>query len=299
MTKLIGRRAWSVAGGAALVLATWAGADVAAAAAAPAPAVVRAAHFSPTTPGVDVYLGPFSGGGSKLWLSGVSYGAVSPYQTLRPGLYTVAMRVHGAPSSTKPALSWTLNAAAGQAYTVAGVGAGSSVRGLVLHDSLAAPPAGSGRIRVVQAASRAPRVTVAATHGPVIARNAAFASTTGYTTVPAGRWAVTATAAGSALAATATLTLGSGTVASVLVLDAKGHGITIRAVVDATRAGTVPRGPVPAGGGGTARLDLDGAPAALPFGLAALLLLATTSGLLWFARRRPGGEGRAPVRALG
>ncbi|MGI8879440.1 MAG: DUF4397 domain-containing protein [Jatrophihabitans sp.] len=268
-----------------LALATWGGIGIGSANAAEPNAVVRAAHFSPTTPGVDVYLGPFSGGGSKLWLSGVSYGAVSPYQSLKPGLYTVAMRVHGAPSSTPPTLSWTLNAAAGQAYTVAGVGAGSSVRGLVLHDSLTAPPAGSGRIRVVQAASRAPQVTVVAARGPVIARDASFATTTSYAIVPAGRWAIKATVSGSSLEASATVDVTSGAISSVLVLDAKGSGITVRAVVDANRAGTVPRGPVPAGGGGTAVPAMGGTPGGLPFGLVALLFLTAAGGLLWTGRR--------------
>lgn len=230
--------------------------------AAPADAVIRAAHFSPTTPGVDVYLSAFRGPSSKVWLSGVSYGAVSPYQRLTPGLYTVSMRPAGAPASTKPVLTWTLDAKSGQAYTVAGVGADTSVRGVVIKDDLSTPPAGKGRVRVIQAASRAPVATVTAQSGPVIARNAAFATTTGYATVPAGTWNLTAVSdQGSPQVKTSTaVAVRAGAVTSVLLLDAKSAGITLRTVLDSSAAGTLPKGSVPAGAGGTARIVLDRAP---------------------------------------
>lgn len=213
-------------------------------------AVVRAAHFSPTTPGVDVYLSPFSSSTSKLWLSSVKYGTVSPYQRLTPGLYTVALRLHGKSAGSPPALSWTLRAVGGRAYTVAGVGAGSSVKGVVLRDDLSEPKAGTGRVRVIQAASRAPSVTVTAKNGPVVAKDAAFASTTSYSTVPAGSWLLDASAG--SLNAHGTVHVGSRTVTSVLVLDAKGSGITLRTITDSAGAASLPRGPVNAGGGGTA-----------------------------------------------
>lgn len=249
-------------------------------------AVIRAAHFSPTTPGVDVYLNAFSGQDAKQWLSGVAYGAVSPYQRLRSGVYTIAMRLHGAASTTKPALTWTLNAKPGEAYTVAGVGAGAAVKGIVIHDDLSAPPAGSGRVRVIQAASRAPVASVIAKSGPVIARNAAFATTTAYATVPAGRWTVEASGGQPPLQASAAITVAAGTISSVLLLDAKTSGITVRTVVDSAAAGSVPSGSVPAGGGGTAApvSGSDRPGVAVVLGTAALAL--TLAGGAWAARRR-------------
>jgi hypothetical protein len=89
-------------------------------AASEATAYLRAAHFSPETPGVDVYLTSFSGGTTTLWLANVGYGAVSPYRRLTPGVYAVAMRPHGAAASTPPVLKWTLHAEPGAAYTAAG-----------------------------------------------------------------------------------------------------------------------------------------------------------------------------------
>jgi hypothetical protein len=44
----------------------------------------------------------------------------------------------------------------------------------------------------------------------------------------------------------------SGTVSSIVLLDGKAGGLTIRTVTDAAGAANIPAGAVPAGGGGTA-----------------------------------------------
>jgi Domain of unknown function (DUF4397) len=225
-----------------------------AASAAPAPALIRAAHFSPTTPGVDVYLTPFDGGATTTaWLSGVTYGTVSNYETLAPGTYTVSMRLAGASPATKPALSWILDARAGAAYTIAGVGSGQAVRGVVIPDQMTTPKAGDGLVRVIQAASRAPSVNVLATGGTVIADDAQFATVTNYTNVPAGIQHINTTSTSDpALTTTLPNEIKSGQVNSVLVLDAPTGGITTRVLLDAAGASVVPVGAVDAGGGGTA-----------------------------------------------
>jgi hypothetical protein len=238
--------------GAGLVLATGALLGATPVSARTPDAVVRAAHFSPTTPGVDVYLSPFSGEG-KLWLSAVKYGTVSPYFRLTPGLYTVALRLHGHAATEPPAIQWTLDAVGGRAYTVAGVGAGASVKGVVIHDDLSTPSDGTGRVRVIQAASRAPTLTVTATQGDqVVAKDVAFATTSPYSTVNSGDLSLHATATDSSVSATGVVAVKSGTVTSILVLDSQGSGITIRAIVDSSGTANMPRGPVSAGGGGTA-----------------------------------------------
>ena len=255
-----------------------------------ADAVIRAAHFSPTTPGVDVYLGAFTGQTSKQWLSGVAYGAVSPYQRLKPGLYTISMRLHDKARTTKPVLTWTLNAKAGEAYTVAGVGAGTALKGVVIHDDLSAPRKGTGRVRVIQAASRAPVARVVAKSGPVIARDAAFASTTNYATVPAGTWTVEASGGQPKLHTSSAVNVAAGTVSSLLVLDAKTSGITVRTVLDSAATSSTPAGSVPAGGGGMALLSLQSdSPGAAASSLAALLLSVVVSGM-WLLRRRTGSS---------
>ena len=258
--------------GAGLALATGALLGATPASAQTPDAMVRAAHFSPTTPGVDVYLSPFSGEG-KLWLSAVKYGTVSPYFRLTPGLYTVALRLHGHAATEPPALQWTLDAVGGRAYTVAGVGAGTSVKGVVIHDDLSTPSDGTGRVRVIQAASRAPTLTVTATQGnQVVAKDVAFATTSPYSTVKSGDLSLDATATDSSVSTTSTVDVKSATVTSVLVLDAQGSGITIRAIVDSSGTANTPRGPVSAGGGGTAAgMPSLGNDRSVPVGLLAMI----------------------------
>lgn len=280
--------------GAAFILAATAGvatAPSAGAASAPADAVIRGAHFSPTTPGVDVYLGRFDGRRppTKLWLSKVSYGAVSPYQPLTPGLYTVAMRPAGAAATTRPVLSWTLDAKPHAAYTVAGVGAGAAVRGVVVKDNLSAPPAGCGRVRVIQAASRAPVASVTATGGRVITRGVPFASVSSYATLPVGTWTVRARATSDpTVSATGPVTVRNGQVTSILLLDGKSSGITLRTVVDSASVGVMPAHAVPAGGGGTARIVVNDDPgsAITTPALLAGVGLAVLIGALGTRRRR-------------
>jgi hypothetical protein len=224
-----------------------------------ADAIVRGAHFSPDTPGVDVYLTAAAGGSTQLWLSGVGYGDVSPYRRLAAGLYAVSMRAHGASASTPPALSWTLNARAGQAYTAAAVGMNNQLHGIILRDELTPSAPGDGQVRVIQAASRAPQASVVAQNGAVVANSAAFATVTPYTTVLAGTCPIHARSLSTpSLAADASVQIASGSVSSIVLLDGTNGGITIRTVTDAAGAAIVPVGSVPAGGGGTARRPDDG-----------------------------------------
>ena len=272
------------------VLAGLAALAPASANAAGAPALIRAAHFSPDTPGVDVYLTSFAGGKTTLWVPDAQYGGVSNYERVPAGLYVVSMRPHGAAMSTKPVISWNLSVRAGQAYTTAAVGANKALRSIVLHDNLALPPRGDGRVRLVQAASRAPRAEVVAVDGPTVASAAPFATTTGYTTVPAGTWSLTARSASSAAVRTsARVSVASGSVTSVLLLGSPDGGITLRTVLDAAGAGVVPAGAVPAGGGGTATVFTDSGSDGVTGTSLPLLVLGgavAAGGTLTLARRR-------------
>jgi len=257
-------------------------ADPDASAAPAASGMIRAAHFSPDTPGVDIYLTPFSGGSSGLWLPNVGYGAVSDYRAVAAGLYVVAMRAHGAAASTPPIVSWNLNVKSGKAYTAAAIGSNRALKTVVLNDDLSEPSGGTGRVRVIQAASRAPKADIGAASGQSIARNVAFGSTTGYVSLPAGTWILRARAlGGSGFTASGQVSIASGSVTSILLVDAPPGGIAVRSVLDAAGTGTVPVGAVPAGYGGTAagharpRSASSGAVGALAIGLAALLLVTT------------------------
>jgi hypothetical protein len=240
-------------------------------------AMIRGGHFSPDTPGVDVYLTSFAGKTTKLWLSGVGYGDVSGYERLKPGLYAVSMRPHGAAPSTPAALSWTLDARPGAAYTACAVGLNAQLHGIVLHDDLAPAPAGQTRVRVIQAASRASHADVTAIGGPTIARNVAFATSTHYTDVAAGHYTIKASAVGdSSIQASTPVSLQPDTVHTVVVLDSHGSGIAVRVLDDAAGASVPPVGAAPTGGGGTASSDDPDAGwvyGAIPGGVA---VLATT-----------------------
>jgi hypothetical protein len=251
-------------------------------------AMVRAAHFSPDTPGVDVYLKEFSGGNTNLFVPNATYAGVSPYIQVKPGIYLVTMRPHGAAPSTPALLSWTLNAKAGLVYTIAGVGTGAARHGIVLHDELTQPPAGTGKVRVIQAASRAPKADVSAVNGPSLATNVSFTATTPYTQVPAGDWSLQARSVPNpALTTSGTVSIASGSVTSVLLLDGKQGGLAIRTVLDGASAPAPPNGAVPAGGGGMASVISghgSGAPGwSLPITLIALTGLAVLAAV---SRRR-------------
>lgn len=263
---------------------------VAALAATPASAAddgfVRLAHLSPDTPPVDVYLSSQSGAVPARTFPGVGYGVVSDYLRLPAGDYAVAMRPAGAPAAQPPVLTTQVTVAAGAAYTVAGVGRNADLGLRVITDDLRLPPPGAARVRVVQASVRAPVLTVTASGGPTLGDNVAFASTTGYRQVPAGRWTLRLQPAADGAATAVPVTLTDGIVYSLFILDGTA-GLTAELRTDAGRRGTVPAGGVAAGGGGR-----DGArAAAVPLGALTVTLLVVAVGLLTARNRR-----RLPAR---
>ena len=216
-------------------------------------AAVRSAHFSPDTAGVDVYLAPFSGGTTTLFVSNVGYGDISSYQRLDPGVYVVSMRPHDAPADSTPVLTWTLDAKAGAAYTAAAIGKSANLQAVILDDELTPPAAATGRVRIVQAASVAPSVSVVANGGVALADKLAFGSTSGYQTVPAGTWDVRATPdTGGATAVTGSVPVSAGSTSTVVVLDGAGNSLKLTTVTDSAAVAAAPVGSVDAGGGGTA-----------------------------------------------
>ena len=214
-------------------------------------AFLRLAHLSPDTPEVDVYVVSVSDPADTIVLEGVGYGAVSEYQTVSGGTYTISMRPAGAAASTPPVISTTLNTSPGNAYTVAGVGMFDDLGLTVLDDDLTLPPAGQSRVRVVQASASEPELDISVDGGPTLGTDVAFATTTGYTTVPPGNWTLRVDGT-AGLAATLPLTVEAGGVYSVLVLDDSSGGLTVVTRVDAASSGTVPVGSVETGAGGTA-----------------------------------------------
>jgi hypothetical protein len=217
-----------------------------AASASPRSGWVRLAHLSPNTPPADVYLYSFGNPKAMIVLRHVAYGDVSPYERVRSGEYTVAMRGAGAPAGSKPVLSATVDVMPGGAYTVAGMGPASGLRLQVLRDRLTAPK-GKALVRIIQASLRQPRAKVAV-GGRVLARALAFGSFTGYHAVRPG--AVTVRVAGRTERAVVTRDLSAGAVYSVVILDASGH-LAIDCLQEAGSR-VMPVGSAPMGLGGTA-----------------------------------------------
>ena len=184
------RRAPLVAVLAAFLLAL-AGAGTASAQTAPAPTnpsgFVRLGHLAPDVGPVDVYLAPF-GGQEQVVIRKAPYGTLTPYQTLAPGDYTVAMRPAGTPASTTPMLSSRVSVSQGAANTVLVTGRMGALTSAVISDDLTPPPADAARIRLVQGSPSAQNLTVAAVESPTLARDVAYGTATGYADVPQGRW---------------------------------------------------------------------------------------------------------------
>ncbi len=248
---------------------------------------LRLAHLSPNTPAVDVYLYSFGNPNARIVLKHVAYGTVSPYEQVASGEYTVAMRGAGAPASSKPVLSTTVNVAAGAAYTVAGMGPESGLRLQILPDKLVTPP-GRALVRVIQASLDQQQVTVTAA-GKVLAHKLGFSKLTGYRPVPPGAWTVHA--AGESETTSASINLAAGTIYTLVVLDDPGH-LAIDALEDAAGSRVAPSGAPTTGLGGTA--PRPGAPL-LPWvaaGAAGLLLASGGAARLLRKPRRAAAHAR-------
>lgn len=256
----------------ALALAGAAGVAAAPAAAGadatPATATVRMAHLAPGVAPVQVTLISLSGG--TVTLPGTeAYGQSSRYEPLAAGVYTVRARQASAPGAA-PLLTWTIDAKAGEAYTVAAVGSGTGVKGTVLRDDLTPPPVGKGSVRFIQGASAAGRAGLSTIGGAVIASPTDFATATGYAPVPAGTWPLTASSVDHPSVQTqGSVSIAAGSVTSVVLLDQPGGGVRLTTTLDAAGTRATPRKGVHTGAGGTAAAVVGRAPTGLPLGLAA------------------------------
>jgi hypothetical protein len=252
--------------------------------AAAMPGYIRLAHLSPDTPKVDVWVTSFRGAKYSKMLPSVGYGALSDYQRVSPGTYTVAMRAPGASKKSTPILSTNVIVASGKAYTVAGIGRNADINLKILNDDLSRPAPGKARMRVVQASSVAPVVDVTTTTGKAIASNVRFPSTTSYAEVPAQRWTLEATPlAAGVKAAEQAVQVNAGSIYTVLVLDKGTSAVQLTVRTDAAGSATTPVGSVDTGLGGMAHAEDPSLPrGAVPAGLAAALLLA---GVAWTRRR--------------
>jgi Domain of unknown function (DUF4397) len=237
------------------------------------PAYLRLAHLSPDTPTVDVYVNSAADPSRSFEVKGVGYGAVSDYKPLPPDSYVISMRPAGAPATTPPVISTSVDAKPGAAYTVAGTGKSADLGLTVLNDKLDIPPAGKASVRVINAALSTPSADVGPANGPAWASGVKFGTETGYVDCPLGDWNLKVTSGDTSK--TLPLKLEQNSSYTVLLVD-KGNGLEPQLKRDSTGAGTVPTGGVQTGLGGTAGPDpllLGGA--ALAATLVAALVLGS------------------------
>jgi hypothetical protein len=209
---------------------------------------IRLAHLSPNTPPVDVYLYSFGNSHAMIVLKHVAYGTVSPYEKVKAGEYTVAMRGAGAAATSQPVLSTSVQITAGGAFTVAGMGPAKGLRLQVLHDQLTTPP-DKALVRVIQASLRYQKITVMANRR-TLAKQLNFAHVTSYVKTRPGSFDVHVAGMGGKGAAD--ITLAAGTIHTLVVLDASGHNLQIANLEDAAGSGVPPAGGASTGHGGTA-----------------------------------------------
>src|SRR6201987_1365041 len=224
---------------------------------------IRLAHLSPNTPAVDVYLYSFDDSNAMIVLHHVAYGTVSPYESVKAGDYSVAMRAAGASATSQPVLSTSVTIAAGHAYTVAGMGPESGLRLQVMDDALTTPT-GQALVRVIQASLKQQEVKV--TLGSTVLSNSLKFASVSVSALNAG--------AGDA---NSSVTLPAGTVHTLVVLDGA-SGLEVVSLEDASGSGKPPLGGVQTGFGGTAAHG-PGSPVPWLVVIGAGSLLALTGGL--------------------
>jgi len=280
----------------ALVWASTAGAGSAAAQTVPAPSnpsgFVRVGHLAPDVGPVDVYLMSASGGPQKV-LKTSPYGAFTPYQTLTPGFYTVAMRPAGAQASTEPMLSAPVTVDQGKAYTLLATGTAGALKTSLINDDLTKPPTDTSRVRLVQGSTAAPTLTVAAVGGPTLSRDLAYGQATGYANVPQGRWTLKVVKAdgSDAILTAPVVDLPAGSVNSLLVTNAPGGGFAITPVVDSTGIdpAMAPTGGIQTGLGGTATDIVNASGSDVAGEVGAVAVGALMLGVAAASRRRKRG----------
>jgi hypothetical protein len=253
--------------------------------------LLRMTHLSPDTPSVEASIASVSDPGTTVALPAVTYGDISPYQTLPAGTYTVSARAAGADPASPPVLATTVTVAAGTATTIAGVGSFADLRFAVLPDDLTRPPTGQARARVINASASGSALDVSLGATPLV-RGLAFGRDSDYVDVPGGPGMLTVAGAGAPadLPVELPVELAAGSVYTVLVLDRSDGGITVQPALDAAGPGVVPAGGVETGAGGTAG---GGGTPRVPLALAGL----AAAGLLLTALPRLGRRGRTPRHA--
>jgi hypothetical protein len=223
---------------------------------ASASALVRVAHLSPDTPGVDVYVD------GEPVVSNMGFEVVSDYLVLAPGPHRLEVRPSGAAASTPAALAQDVTLEAGTAYTVAGVGPRATLQLRVFQDDLRTPAPGQANVRVLHGATEPATVDLVTTAGQAIVAGAASAAATPYTGVAAGTYDLVLRdpATGATVVTVPPIELGAGISYTLAVVGGGDQPARLLPVVDARAAAVAPVGALATGFGGLADDGADGGP---------------------------------------
>ncbi len=212
----------------------------------PGTGMLRLAHLSPNTPAVDMYVT-----GPNLPLTkaaaDVSYRAVSPYLTEPAGTYRIQGRPAGAPASSPPLFDVAVDLPAGSAQTATfvDIGPNGATQAQVLDDDTAPAAAGSGALRIVQAAAEVGPLDVQASDPSgkdadiPLAHTLFYGSATPYATVAAHPWSVRLTSR-TGKETTLQVPVTSTSVASLVVTRGADGDLAAQLVPDAASAAGVP-----------------------------------------------------------
>lgn len=222
---------------------------------------VRLAQLSHGASAIDWYVYPSGSTNARVAVKDVAFGSFSPYESLTPGNYLVAVHTAGNAPTGNPLTTAQITVAAGQAYTVAGLGATSVPTLRVLNDKLDTTQGKVG-VRVLDASQQNPTVSVSA--GDVtIATDVQYPNFSDYQPVAAGagtvRVSTQSTGAGASTGATARVNFVAGSTYTVVVLDGSGSAPQVLELRDASGVGVAPKGGVSTGFGGMAAAHEAGA----------------------------------------
>jgi uncharacterized protein DUF4397 len=225
---------------------------------------VRFAQLTEDMAGNELLLSSVSDPQRSVTIPGLTYGGLSEYRLVQPGDYVAGIAPKG--SAGTPAVSLTLNAMSGGAYTLAAVGKSSKTGLSILTDDLAPPEPGNAKIRVIGAAASAPTLDVRGPGGE-IALGLPYAQASAYRSVPAGPSTLTVGAPGGATASLP-INVAANQVASVVLVD-RGGAIAADVRVDAEGPAQIPPGAIKAGFGGAVAGQPSEATGVITFGVLA------------------------------
>jgi uncharacterized protein DUF4397 len=258
-------RLLSAVGGIALLFAVM---TVPASAQTHATAKLRVAHFSPDTPGVDVYVD------GKQAVGNMGFRTVTDYLSIPGGEHELALRPSGASATSPPVLSGGAMLDGGKAYTIAGLGSRSQLHVGVFVDDVQAPPEGKANVRFVQAVVGKTSVEVSLGPGQSPFGATKFGHATTYRAIAAGRYKVSLKdAAGQPLLPATSVVFSPGLTYTLAAIGGGDQPVGILPVVDQRGVSSAPAGGIATGAGGTAvRAHVSHLLLPSLFGAAAILL---------------------------